>query len=111
MPDLNYAYGVDPRTGKATYYHYLIEDVRMPLFVLAVFYTGLFFVLNDARDRSTKQPQIQQKVGRPKFRPPTPDVPPRKLSPEEQAEYARWLAEEDANWDAQAYHDPWEGRP
>ena len=29
----------------------LIEDVRMPLFVLVVFYTGLFFLLQDKRAR------------------------------------------------------------
>ena len=32
----------------------LIDDVRMPLFVLAVFYTGLFFVLGP--DKSKNHP-------------------------------------------------------
>lgn len=27
----------------------LIPDVRLPIFALAVFYTGLFFILRDAR--------------------------------------------------------------
>ena len=29
----------------------IIEDVRMPLFVLAVFYTGAFFLLQDKKGR------------------------------------------------------------
>ena len=88
----------------------------MPLFVLAGFYTGLFFVLNNAKDPSKKRPKIQQKLGPPKFRPPTPDAPPRvKLSPEEQAaaqaEWEEYLADLDAKDAAGVYRDPWEGRP
>ena len=34
------------------YAHKLIWDVRMPLFVLAVFYVGLFFILGEQKPRS-----------------------------------------------------------
>ena len=33
------------------YAHPVFRDVRMPLFVLAVFYAGLFFLLADRKER------------------------------------------------------------
>ncbi len=37
----------DIQRGEQLSYHHPIEDVRMPLFVLAVFYAGLFAALGD----------------------------------------------------------------
>jgi hypothetical protein len=99
------------RPGRG-HYGMMIDNPALPILTLAVLYAGVMMLLKSNSNR--KRPQILQKLGPPKFRPPTPDaapLPPRKLSPEEEAAQAEWLAEEDAKWDAQIYHDPWEGRP
>lgn len=56
----------------------LIQDVRMPLSVLAVFYPGLFFILGGKDPEKKLQPQVSPKgvVALPKYNPARYDAPP-----------------------------------